>query len=308
MSVPIWLDCDPGHDDVLAIFLAAQRAELVGITVVSGNAPLNLTERNALVACEVAGIDVPVHVGADRPLLRPAVHAAHIHGASGLDGPELPKLTRVASAVPAVRALLAAAEARDDLWLIATGPLTNVALALATEPGLAERLRGISLMGGAFGPGNSTAVAEFNIWADPDAAEMVFASGAKLIMAGLDLTHQFIMDRPRIELLRALGGRTAVFSAELLDFFALAYQRTFAGEPGGPLHDPCSILAVTDPQLFTSEERHVVVETGGVYTRGMTVVDRRTGNRSQPANCEVLTTIDDATAFELLADALRELP
>ncbi len=308
MSVPIWLDCDPGHDDVLAIFLAARRAELVGISVVSGNAPLALTERNALVACEVADLEVPVYVGAARPLLRPAEHAAHIHGASGLDGPELPQVTRVASGVPAVRALLDAAEARDDLWLVATGPLTNVALALAIEPGLAQRLRGISLMGGASGPGNTTAVAEFNIWADPDAAQMVFASGAKLIMAGLDLTHQFIIDRPRIERLRALGGRAAVFSAELLDFFAQAYQRSFAGEPGGPLHDPCSVLAVTDPELFGSEERHVVVEVSGDHTRGMTVVDRRTGNRSQPANTTLLTTIDDVAAFELLTDALQELP
>lgn len=307
MSVPIWLDCDPGHDDVLAVFVAAHAAELVGISAVSGNAPLHRTVANALIAVQLAELDVPVHAGAAKPLTREARHAAHIHGESGLGGPVLPEVTRRADPTPAVRALLDAAEARDDLWLVAVGPLTNVALALTLEPALAERLAGISLMGGAWGPGNITAAAEFNVWADPEAAQIVFESGANLVMAGLDLTHQFLIDRERIERVRALGGRVARFSAELLDFFVEAYERSY-GEAIDPLHDPCSVLAVTHPQLFASERRHVAVERRGELTRGMTVVDRRSGGMPEAPNTTLLTRIDDAGAFEALVAALGALP
>ncbi|HRN19665.1 MAG TPA: nucleoside hydrolase [Trueperaceae bacterium] len=304
MPIPIWLDCDPGHDDVIAIFLAAQRSELVGISVVSGNAPLAFTERNGLIACEVAGVAAPLHVGAAKPLVRPAEHAEYIHGETGLDGPTIPSITLEAARMPAVRALLDAAEKRDDLWLVAIGPLTNVALALMLEPALATRLKGISIMGGAYGPGNVTAAAEFNIWADPEAAQIVFESGANLVLAGLDVTHQFMMGRGRIAQIRALGTRTAEFSADLLDYFAAAYGRSYGGTPQGPLHDPCSVLAVTDPELFESEPRHVVVECAGEHTRGMTVIDRRTGSRVPEPNARVLTNIDDEAAFQILMDAL----
>lgn len=304
MSVPIWLDCDPGHDDALAIFLAAQRSNLVGISVVSGNAPLTSTLRNGLVTCQVADLPTPLYVGAAKPLLRAAKHAEYIHGKTGLDGPVIPPLTRAAEKLPAVQALLQAAEKHDDLWLVAIGPLTNVATALLLEPHLAKRLKGISIMGGAFGPGNVTAAAEFNIWADPEAAAIVFESGANIVLAGLDLTHQFMMERQRIAQIRALGTRTARFSADLLDHFASAYAQAYGGAPQGPLHDPCSVLAVTDPHLFKSERRHVAVECAGELTRGMTVIDRRTGGRVQPPNTTLLTTIDDGAAFQVLMDAL----
>lgn len=304
MKGPIWLDCDPGHDDVLAIFLAAQRSELVGLSVVSGNAPLPFTTRNGLVACQVAEVRAPLHVGAAKPLVRPAEHAEYIHGETGLDGPVIPPLTREASRTPAVRALLDAAERHDDLWLVAVGPLTNVALALMLEPALATRLKGISVMGGAFGPGNVTAAAEFNIWADPEAAQVVFESGANLLLAGLDVTHQFLFGRSRIAQIRALGTRTAAFAADLLDYFAAAYGRSYGGVPQGPLHDPCAVLAVTDPHLFGSEPRHVTVECEGAHTRGMTVVDRRTGGRVKAPNTTLLTRIDDEAAFQVLMDAL----
>lgn len=301
---PIWLDCDPGHDDVIAIFLAAQRADLVGISVVSGNVSLELTKRNGLVACEVAGIPAPVHAGAAKPLMRAPQHAEYIHGKTGLGGPELPHVTRKADELPAVQAILRAAEAHDDLWLVAVGPLTNVALALLLEPGLVKRLKGISVMGGAYGPGNVTATAEFNVWADPEAARVVFESGANLVLAGLDLTCQFMMERRRIAQIRALGTRTAVFAADLLDHFATAFGRAYDVPPQGPLHDPCAVLAVTDPHLFASERRHVAVECAGKLTRGMTVVDRRTGGRVAAPNTTVLTRIDDEAAFQILMDAL----
>jgi inosine-uridine nucleoside N-ribohydrolase len=304
VPVPILLDCDPGHDDALAIFVAARRSQLVAVTAVSGNAPLKSTLRNALLTLQIAELEVPVHAGAERPLVREPRHAAFIHGESGLDGPTLPPLRREPSPTPAVRAILDAAEHRDDLWLVATGPLTNVALALRQEPGLAQRLRGISLMGGSFGPGNVTAAAEFNVWADPEAAAIVFDSGAHVIMAGLDLTHQFRIDEPRIARIRELGSAPATFSADLLTFYGRAYQRVFGGAIDGPLHDPCAVLAVTDPDMFAWEERHVAIELAGTHTRGMTVVDRRGGERGEAANARVLTSIDDTAAFEAVIDAL----
>lgn len=304
VPVPILLDCDPGHDDALAIFVAARRTELVAVTAVSGNAPLKSTLRNALITLQIAGIDVPVHAGAERPLVREPRHAAFIHGESGLDGPALPPLRTQPSATPAVRAILDAADHRDDLWLVATGPLTNVALALRQEPGLAQRLRGISLMGGSFGPGNVTAAGEFNVWADPEAAAIVFDSGAHVIMAGLDVTHQLRIDEERIARIRDQGSAAATFSADLLTFYGRAYQRVFGGGIDGPLHDPCAVLAVTDPDMFAWEDRHVAVELAGTHTRGMTVVDRRGGGRGEAANVRVLTRIDDVAAFEAVLDAL----
>lgn len=287
--------------------MAAHASELVGVSAVSGNASLAYTVRNALLACQLANVNVPVHAGAAKPITRPARHAAHIHGADGLGGPKLPELRREADKKPAVRALLDAAEARDDLNLVAVGPLTNVALALALEPDLAARLKCISVMGGATTVGNVTATAEFNIWADPEAAAMVFESGANIVMADLDLTHQFLIDRPRVNQVRALGGTVARFAADLLDFFIDAYEQSY-DEALGPLHDPCSVLAVTHPHLFESVQRHVAVEQYGELTRGMTVVDGRSGSMPKPPNTQVLTRIDDAGAFAALLDALGALP
>lgn len=303
----IVLDCDPGHDDVFAILVALARADLVAVTAVSGNAPLSASVHNALITLQLAGADVPVHVGAERPLVREPRHAAYIHGESGLAGPVLPPLTRTASDVPAVDAILSAAAARDDLWLVATGPLTNVALALRADPRLADRLLGISIMGGNYGPGNVTAAAEFNIWADPEAAAEVFASGARLLMAGLDLTHQFMITPQRVAAVKALGTPLATFGAELLTYFSEAYARSFGGEPQGPLHDPCAVLALTDPGLFTTAAYHVAVEALGELTRGATVVDRRTGPRSAEPNTTVLETIDDDAAFAVLLEALGDV-
>lgn len=292
---------------MLALFVAAHASELIGVSAVSGNAALEYTLRNALLACQLANVNVPVHAGAAKPITRPARHAAHIHGADGLGGPALPELKRQADAKPAVRALLDAAEARDDLNLVAVGPLTNVALALALEPHLATRLRSISVMGGATTVGNVTATAEFNIWADPEAAATVFGSGANVIMADLDLTHQFLISRQRAAEVRALGTTVARFSADLLTFFIDAYAQSY-GEEAGPLHDPCSVLAVTHPHLFQTVRRHVAVEQYGELTRGMTVVDGRSGGMPQAPNTTVLTRIDDAGAFAVLLEALGSLP
>ncbi|MEJ2359760.1 MAG: nucleoside hydrolase [Deinococcales bacterium] len=304
----VLLDCDPGHDDALAILLAGATTELIGVSAVSGNAPLDKTLRNALVVTQLAGLDVPVHAGATRPLVAEPRHAAFIHGESGLDGPKLPPLARRAACGTAVRFLLESAEARDDMWLVATGPLTNVALALREEPGLAQRLQGISLMGGSYGPGNVTPTGEFNIVADPEAAAVVFTSGARLVMAGLDLTHRFRMSPSRVAAIRALGNRPATFAAEILEAYGAAYARSFGPEVGVPLHDPCAVLAVTHREMFASEERHVEVELAGHLTRGMTVVDRRDGGRGAAPNAEVLTDLDAERAFGALHAALASYP
>src|SRR6185295_12040855 len=222
MPVPILLDCDPGHDDAVAIVVAARHAELLGITTVAGNAPLDRTTHNALVVRELLGSAVPVHAGADRPLLEPPHPAAMVHGASGLDGADLPAPTHPLDGTDAVEFLIDTCRATEGVWLVGVGPLTNLALALRTAPDLAGRIAGISVMGGgAFG--NRTAVAEFNIWADPEAAAVVFDYGGPLVMAGLDLTHQLLATPPRIAAVKAHPGRLAAVLGDLFDFFTTTY-------------------------------------------------------------------------------------
>jgi inosine-uridine nucleoside N-ribohydrolase len=278
----ILLDCDPGHDDAIALLLAAKHGDLVGVTTVSGNAPLAQTTRNALLTLQLAGLDVPVHAGASRPLVAEARHAPDIHGESGLGGPALPELRREAASADAVRFIVdtvrgdsAQQESAKNLWLVAVGPLTNVALALREAPDIAAKLAGIALMGGGVGFGNRTATAEFNIWSDPEAAEVVFSSGVHLVMCGLNLTHQFMIRREDVARIRELGNPVATFTAELLSFYSQAYADAFSGRAEGPLHDPCAVLAVTHPHLLETEPRHVRIELRGEHTRGMTVVDER---------------------------------
>ena len=301
----IVLDCDPGHDDALAIAFAGRHTELLGITTVAGNVPLPLTTRNALAMRRVLGLEVPVHAGSPRPLVAEPRTAEFIHGASGLDGPELPADLGEPDSRDAVGFIVDTVRARPgEVWLVATGPLTNVALALRTAPDLAASLAGISLMGGGLAFGNVTAAAEFNVLVDPEAADVVFRSGVRLVMAGLDVTHQWPIgpdDRAR---LRAAGGRVAAFCADLLDFYGAAYARAFSGEPAGPLHDPVAVLALTHPEVLEAEPHHVVVELTGRHTRGMTLGDRRGVRGGEPPNVEVLTRIDAAAATALLVSTL----
>lgn len=301
----VLLDCDPGHDDAIAIVAAAHYTDLVGITTVAGNAPLDRTTYNALVMRDLLGIDVPVHAGADRPLVREARFAPDVHGASGLDGADLPAPTTPVDGMDAAEFIVATVRAVDDVWLVPTGPLTNIAIALRLAPDIAARVGGISLMGGG-SFGNRTATAEFNIWADPDAAHVVFSSGVPLTMAGLDVTHQFLATTERIDRVRALPGRLAAVLADLLVFFSGTYAQIHddGALPGGAVHDPLALLAVSHPAIFESAGRRVDVETHGTLTRGMTVIDERTV-RSRPApNCTVLTHVDADAAFDLVHDAI----
>lgn len=303
----VLIDCDPGHDDAFALLYAARTCEVVALTSVSGNVGLASTTRNALRIRDLMGVDVPVHRGAAGPLVGEPLHAPDIHGESGLDGPS-PRAPRgELEALPAAQAIVEASKRHDDLWIVALGPLTNVALALRLDPGLAERLAGISLMGGSRTCGNTTAAAEFNILADPEAADVVFTSGANLVMAGLDLTHQWRLDEDVVASLRDLGSEAGTFTAELLSYFLDMYAR-HSGHRDAPMHDPCAVMALSDPQLFDSERLHVAVELRGERTRGMTLCDQRDLHRRQDANSRVLTRIDAAAATRRLVSVLAEYP
>ncbi|MGD9703638.1 MAG: nucleoside hydrolase [Acidimicrobiia bacterium] len=301
----IILDCDPGHDDAIAIIVASAHTDLLGVTTVAGNAPLERTTRNALIVLDLIGrADVPMHSGAERPLVAPARHADHIHGESGLDGATLPSPSRPPTSADAVEFIVDTCRATEGVWLVPVGPLTNIALALRAAPDLAGRIAGISLMGGGrFG--NRTAAAEFNIWADPEAARIVFGYGGPLTMAGLDLTFQLQATAARIEAVRAVGTELATLFADLLVFFSHSYVSRHEHLHGAPVHDPCAVLALTHPQLFTSRMAHVEIETAGTVTRGMTLIDDRALVERPAPNCRVLQSIDDDAAFDVIVEAVR---
>jgi inosine-uridine nucleoside N-ribohydrolase len=299
----IILDCDPGHDDAIAIVVAARHTRLLGITTVAGNAPLERTTANALVMRHLLGIDVPVHSGADRPLVVPASHAEYVHGESGMDGADLPVPDRALDSTDAVGFIIDTVRANEGAWLVPTGPLTNIALALRAAPDLAHRIGGISLMGGGTF-GNRTAAAEFNIWCDPDAASIVFGYGGPLVMTGLDLSHQFQATPERIASVRAIGGRVSGLLADLFDFFSAMYVSRHDDMQGAAVHDPCAVMALTHPQIFESRQVHVAVETHGRLTRGMTVVDQRSLLERPAPNCTMLTSIDVDAGFAVIDEAI----
>lgn len=313
MSRPrLLVDCDPGHDDLLALLVAARHGDLVGITTVAGNAPVELTTRNARIVCELAGIDAPVHRGAARPLLTEARHAPGIHGASGLDGPALFEPSVEEAGRDAAGFIVAAGRAAPDLWLVPIGPLTNVALALLRDADLGEALAGISFMGGSARAGNRTPVAEFNVWADPEAAAIVLGRGVRPVrMAGLNLTRQLLVDDAFVAVLRAAGTRLATFCADALAF-SLDRHALLSGVRAAPVHDVCAVLAVTHPHLVERELRPVHVELRGEHTRGMTVVDERgemaASGAAEPATgaalVEVGYAIDADAARATLLDAI----
>ncbi len=303
MAIPIVLDCDPGHDDAIAILLAlaSEEVELLGVTTVHGNQTLEKTTTNALKVLELAGrSDVPVAAGAPRPLVRELSVADHVHGETGLDGPSLPTPTAAPVHEPAVDFL--ARTLRPDVVLVPTGPLTNVAELLARHPQVKPAR--IVLMGGSIGLGNMTPAAEFNVWADPEAAAAVFASGLDVTMVGLDVTHQAIVTPDRVERIRD-GGRIGAVVAELLEFFGRYHQRTY-GWPGPPVHDALALAHVFRPALLETVERNIVVETASELGRGRTYVDlyERT---DRPPNARVAVEVDADAFLDLLEERLAAL-
>jgi len=312
----IILDCDPGHDDAIAILLTLSSPDvlqLLGITCVAGNVPLSLTTQNALNICELAERrDVPVYAGADRPLVRSLVTAESVHGQSGLDLPGNAHLPTAAIRLQEQHAVdfiieTLLLEHAGSVTLCATGPLTNVALAMRREPAIVERIYEIILMGGAaINPGNVTPAAEFNIYVDPHAADIVFRSGVSLTMMGLDVTHQVLVTTDRIEVIRGGGGNTARTAADLLTFYC-RHDRKRYGIDGGPLHDPCVIAHLLDDGLFETRSVNVEVEVSSPLCLGQTVTDWWSVT-DRPVNCNVAYAVDDETFFEQLATRLARLP
>jgi len=307
----IIIDTDPGQDDAVAILLALASPELdvLGITAVAGNVPLALTQKNARMICELAGRpDVKVHAGAVRPLVRRLVTAEHVHGRTGLDGPALPEPAMPLQEKHAVDFVVETllAEEPGTVTLCPLGPLTNIAAALDRAPEIAARIREIVLMGGGFFEGgNVTPAAEFNIYVDPHAAEIVFTSGVPIVMMPLDVTHKALTTAKRVAAFRALGTRVGIATAEMLEFFERFDEEKY-GSDGGPLHDPCVIAYLVRPDLFGGRQCNVAVETASEITMGMTVIDWW-GVTDRPKNAMVMRDIDSDGFFDLLTERLGRL-
>jgi inosine-uridine nucleoside N-ribohydrolase len=308
VPVPVLVDCDPGHDDAVALLLAlaSPEVEVVGVTTVAGNGGLEHTTANALRVLEAVGRDdVPVAAGAARSLVREAEAAREVHGETGLDGPDLPPPRGRPLALHAVDFMAGRLEAAvAPVTLVPVGPLTNVALLLALHPGAAERIERIVLMGGAIAEGNWTPAAEFNVWSDPEAARRVFDSGLDVTMVGLDVTHRALVGPEHRERLRGVG-RAGRLVAELLDFYGGYHARVY-GWDGAPIHDALALAHVLVPGLLRTERRHVAVECGSELCRGRTVIDlwQRTGREP---NAWVAVDVDAPAFRELLVERLARL-
>jgi inosine-uridine nucleoside N-ribohydrolase len=306
MPTPLVLDCDPGHDDAIALLLAlaSPEVDVLGVTTTYGNQTIEKTTVNALRVLELVGrTDVPVARGASAPLARPLAVSAHVHGDSGLDGPTLPPPSIGPAHVPAVEWLATVVAAADEaVTLVPTGPLTNVARYLEAHGTVG--IERIVLMGGAIAEGNTTPAAEFNIWADPEAAQIVFASGLDVTMIGLDVTHKAVTDAHVQRRLRKAGS-IGPFVAELVDFFTVFHRETYGWE-GAPLHDAVAVAHVLRRGLVETKLRNVEIERVSELCRGRTVVDLwlRT---DRPPNAHVGVDLDSEAFFDLLVERIERL-
>jgi inosine-uridine nucleoside N-ribohydrolase len=308
MSTPIILDCDPGHDDAIAILLAlaSPEVELVAITTVSGNQTVDKTTDNALKILELAGrTDVPVYRGSERPIVRARDVAAHVHGESGLDGPDLPAPSQAAQEGHAVDHLAGELRRRTGkVTLVATGPLTNVGLLFALHSD--ARPERIVLMGGAIGEGNRTPAAEFNIWADPEAAQRVFAEGLDTTMVGLDVTHRALITDEHTERMRG-AGKVGKVVAELMDFYSRFHRQRYPDLAGSPMHDPVCIAHLIDPTLMQVRDALIEVDCTTGPSWGRTNVDWRGREHFGPPNAKVGVDIDGARFAELVIERISSL-
>ncbi|MCF6429751.1 nucleoside hydrolase [Leisingera sp. MMG026] len=308
----IIIDTDPGQDDAVAILLALASPEdldLLGITCVAGNVPLALTSKNARIACEAAGkTHVPVYAGSKAPLCRPLITAEHVHGQTGLDGPTLWEPDMPLAAGHGVDFIIDTLrrEPAGTVTLCTLGPLTNIAAAFNRAPDIIERVQDVVMMGGAyFEVGNITPAAEFNIYVDPEAAEIMFRSGAPITVMPLDVTHKVLATQPRVEAIRALNSRVGTFTADMLDFFERFDVEKYGSE-GGPLHDPCVIAWLLQPGLFAGRHVNVEIETRSELTLGMTVADWW-GVTGRKPNALFIGDADADGFFKLLTERLARL-
>ena len=312
MRRKIIIDTDPGQDDAVAILLALgspAEIEVLGIVAVAGNVGLKQNARNALKVVELSGrVETPVYAGCERPMRRVLVTAEYVHGKTGLDGPDLPEpqiKLRDQHGVDFIIETLRR-EPEGTVTLCALGPLTNLAMAFVKAPDIMPRVQEIILMGGGlFEGGNTTPAAEFNIYVDPEAADVVFHSGIPITMVPLDVTHFMLSTKARVERFRALGNRTGVATAEMLEFFERFDEQKYGWE-GGPLHDPCVIAYLLKPELFKGKHVNVAIETQSELTRGMTVIDYW-GVTGRVKNATYLRSGDADGFYELLFERLKTL-
>ncbi len=308
----IIIDTDPGQDDAVAILLALaspEDMEVIGITAVAGNVPLPLTQKNTRIICELAGkTDIPVYAGCDRPLAHTLVTAEHVHGKTGLDGPNLPDPTMQLTDGHAVDYIIDTLRTHPagTITLCPLGPLTNIATAFQKAPDIAERVQEIILMGGAyFEVGNITPAAEFNIYVDPEAADIVFKSGAPIVVMPLDVTHKVLVTKQRNDAFRNIGTPVGEAVAKMTEFFE-RFDKEKYGSEGAPLHDPCVTAYLIRPDLFRGRHVNVEIETGSTLTRGMTVADWWDVTDRAP-NATFIGSVDADGFFDLLTDRLARL-
>ncbi len=300
-KISIIMDCDPGHDDAIALIMAtaAENLNLIGVTTTAGNQTIEKTTNNALRVLSFLGKTIPVAMGSTKPMVRTLEIAPNVHGSTGLDGPSLgePSYSAVEDkAWDFTRRLLL--ESDEKVTLVATGPLTNLGILLSLYPEVKDKIEQISIMGGGIDHGNWVPAAEFNILVDPEAADIVFKSGIPIIMSGLDVTEKAIIFDSEVERLRATNKKVPVFVAELLDFFSIFHKEL--GFQGSPMHDPCAIAYLIDPSIFISEDYHVDIETQGKYTTGMTIADKRINNKKAKNNVKALMDLDRERFIRLL--------
>ena len=308
----IIIDTDPGQDDAVAILLALaspQEIDLLGITAVAGNVPLDLTKKNARIVCELAKItDVKVFAGCENPMKRPLVTAEHVHGKTGLDGPTLPNPEMPLQEQHAVDFIIETVRNNEAgiITLCPLGPLTNIATAIEKAPDIKEKIQEIVLMGGAyFEVGNITPTAEFNIYVDPEAAEIVFQSNIQITVLPLDVTHKALVTKARNDAFRALNSPVGKAVAEMTDFFE-RFDKEKYGSDGAPLHDPCVIAYILSPDLFSGRHINVEIETQSELTLGMTVADWwKVSDR--PPNAYFIGDLNADGFFSLLTERLARL-
>lgn len=278
----IILDCDPGHDDAFGILLALKHLDVLGITTIGGNCSLENVSKNALKVLEVLDrTNIPVYKGHECPMVAPLVTAPQFHGESGMDGPILPEPVIKCQDKHAVDFIVETVMSTDDVTLIATGPLTNIAAAINREPQITDRVKEVSIMGGSVTFGNWTPAAEFNIFVDPEAASRVFYSGIHVKMCGINLTRQCLLTMEHVNEFKKIGNRAAGLAADLTEFFIDATEKN-ASLAGANMHDACAVAWIIDPNLIKGAPMHITVELKGEFTRGMTVCDYRHLRGSNP--------------------------
>jgi len=315
-KIPIIIDCDPGHDDAMAILwaIASPQLDLKAVTTVAGNQTIEKVTGNAIkVLTKLHRLDIPVAIGAEKPLLRKLVVGGEVvHGSSGLEGPNLPDPGFEPSELRALDLLIKTIEESDEkVTLVPIGPLTNIAALFIARPDLREKISRLSIMGGGAYMGNWTPAAEYNIWADPEAAKIVFNFGIPIIMSGLDVTHKAYITREENEILRAQGNEISVFAAELIDYFS-KYHYEVEGFPGCTMHDPTAIAALLYPEMFTGVVCNVDVEIAGDLTTGMTVVDtigykEKIFGEKVDKNVTVLLDVDREKYVKAFFEAMKTL-